>query len=192
MDFTFVGNRLLADNPWLKNYIEIAEDHIYFSVCANNFDNSSFSPLAIYASSSNKLCLEGCLATGPVIFPSRIVYDNGLKKFTFNLNDTQDCYNKVYRLIVPYLDQIKTAIDWFKSIDFSYVEDILNTLGFTHEDTFKWGLKLKDLYICILCPIVFRPCFHAFIKKPGQSYNDWVKFDEFTIDDLLSKMVVGG
>lgn len=191
MNFKIVGDKLLKEYPELKDYMEIAEDHIYFSIAANYFNQSSLCPLQVYASSSkfSKLCLEGCLDCIPSSFPSRIEYSNDLNKCVWDLNDTQRCYDDVYNEIIKYIPMIKAAIEWYSTIDFTQVEDTLNTLGFEHENGFKWGLRIGDLYVCVLYPTAFTPCFRAIIRKPGQSYNNWIRFSEFTIDELMHKIM---
>ncbi len=190
MDFKIVGDRLLKEYPWLKDYTEITEEHIYFSVLANNFYASSLVPLIVYGSKNKfpKLCIEGCLSSTPSSFPSRIDYSNELDKSTWDLTDSQSCYDNTYEAIIKYIPMVKAAVDWYNAIDFTHVEDTLNSLKMVHENGFKWGMHIDNIYICIMYPTVFTPCFRAIIRKQGQPYDKWVRFSEFTIDDLLSKI----
>lgn len=196
MDFTFkiVGDRLLKEYPELKDYVKITDDYLHFSIIANSFEQSALSPLAVYASTSKfpKLCVEGHLDCIPSSFPSRIDYPNQLYKCPWDLNDTQRCYDDVYKEITKYIPMIKAAIEWYNTIDFTHVEDTLNTLGFNHESSLTWRLSVGNICLAIACPTVRSPYFGAIIRKSGQSYANWVRFSEFTIDELLNKIVEEG
>lgn len=189
MDLTKIADKLVGEHPWLYDYIEVFPESIDFYI-NDQHKQSRYLILSVYTT-ARCLHLQGCIQAGPDSYPSKSKLTQGSVILMWFTKDESKDYQEAYKKINNWISTIKTAIDYWNSIDFVEVRDTLNSLGFERKNEMRWDLTAGDLQVEITGPCAHTPCFEAYIKRQGTTYRDWVHLYGTTIEELLNEITKG-